>query len=221
LALAREGCRVGVSGRNEKKLQEAARLFEGQLPILTRTCDVSDRTDVMKLFAWFKEQLGTPDMLVNSAGINIPNRQFSTLGPDDWDHMLAVNATGAFNCIFAVVPEMRKRCSGLIINISSTAGKRAMKLTGAAYCASKFAMSALGTTVGLEEHENGIHVTNIYPGEVNTPILEQRPAPVPDEKKARMLFPEDIAAIVVAIAKLHPRALVPELVITPLYQEFA
>jgi NAD(P)-dependent dehydrogenase (short-subunit alcohol dehydrogenase family) len=220
LALAREGCRVAISGRNEEKLREAADLFEGQ-PILTRTCDVSDRADVTELFAWFKERLGIPDILVNSAGINIPNRQFSALGPDDWDHMLAVNATGAFNCIFAIVPEMRKRRSGLIINISSTAGKRAMKLTGAAYCASKFAMSALGTTVGLEERENGIHVTNIYPGEVNTPILEQRPSPVPDEKKARMLFPEDIAALVVTIAKLHPRALVPELVITPLYQEFS
>jgi NAD(P)-dependent dehydrogenase (short-subunit alcohol dehydrogenase family) len=221
IALAREGCRVAISGRNEKKLQEAAGLFEGQPAILTRACDVADRAHVTEMFAWCKEHLGVPDILVNSAGINIPNRQFSTLGPDDWDRMMAINATGAFNCIFAVVPEMRKRHSGLIINISSTAGKRAMKLTGAAYCASKFAMSALGAAVGLEEHENGIHVTNIYPGEVNTPILEQRPAPISDDKKARMLFPEDIAALVVTIAKLHPRALVPELVITPLYQEYA
>ncbi len=221
LALAREGCRVAISGRNQKKLREAARLFEEERPILTRACDVSDRADVLGWFAWVEEQFGVLDILVNCAGINIPNRQFSALGPDDWDHMLAVNATGAFNCIFAVVPGMRKRGSGLIVNISSVAGKRAMKLTGAAYCASKFAMSALATTVGLEERENGIHVTNIYPGEVNTPILEQRPSPVPDEKKARMLFPEDIAVMVVAIAKLHPRALVPELVITPLYQEYA
>jgi NADP-dependent 3-hydroxy acid dehydrogenase YdfG len=79
----------------------------------------------------------------------------------------------------------------------------------------------LGTTIGLEERSNGIHVTNIYPGEVNTPILEQRPTPVPPEKRAQMLHPEDIAAMVVTVAKLPARALVSELVMTPMYQEYA
>ena len=73
----------------------------------------------------------------------------------------------------------------------------------------------------MEEKANGIHVTNIYPGEVNTPILANRPTPVPPEKLAQMLQPEDVAACVVTIAKLPPRALVPELVITPLYQQYA
>ena len=82
-------------------------------------------------------------------------------------------------------------------------------------------MTALGTAVSLEERHNGIHVTNIYPGEVNTPILEMRPVAVPPERRAQMLQPEDVAACVLTIAKLPPRALVPELVITPLYQEYA
>ena len=81
-------------------------------------------------------------------------------------------------------------------------------------------MTALGAAVGLEESSHGIHVTNIYPGEVNTPILAERPVPVPPEKRAKMLLPEDIAAMVVALARLHPRARVHELVITPLYQEY-
>ena len=134
---------------------------------------------------------------------------------------MAINVTGAFNCLHAVLPAMRARGAGLIVNISSIAGKRAMKLGGAGYCASKFAMTALGTTVGLEERANGIRVTNIYPGEVNTPILAQRPVPVPDEKKAQMVQPDDVAAVVITLAKLPDRVLVPELVITPMYQEYA
>ena len=221
LALAQEGCRVGITGRDDQKLRQAAAQFDGQPPIVARACDVSDRAAVDSLFAWLEEQLTSPDILVNSAGINVPNRKITELEPDDWDRMLAINVTGAFNCIYAALPAMRRRHAGLIVNISSIAGKRAMKLGGVGYCASKFAMTALGTTIGLEERANGIHVTNIYPGEVNTPILAQRPTPSPPEKLAQMLLPDDIAALVVAIAKLPPRALVPELVITPLYQEYA
>jgi NAD(P)-dependent dehydrogenase (short-subunit alcohol dehydrogenase family) len=221
LALARQGCRVTITGRDPEKLRAAAAQFEGQPPILTRACDVSDRAAVDALFTWLGKELGPLDILVNSAGINVPNRKITEVRPDDWDRMLATNATGAFNCIYAALPGMRSRRSGLIVNISSIAGKRAMKLGGVGYCASKFAMTALGTTIGLEERANGIRVTNIYPGEVNTPILAQRPTPTPPEKLAQMLVPDDIAALVVAIAKLPPRALVPELVITPLYQEYS
>jgi NADP-dependent 3-hydroxy acid dehydrogenase YdfG len=160
-------------------------------------------------------------MLVNSAGVNVARRQMSQLNPDDWDRLLAVNVTGAFNCIHAALPGMRARRSGLIVNISSIAGKRASLLAGAAYCASKFAMTGLGAALALEERGNGIRVTNIYPGEVNTPILKNRPVPVPVEKQAQMLQPEDVAACVVTIAKLDPRAVVRELVITPLDQEYA
>jgi NAD(P)-dependent dehydrogenase (short-subunit alcohol dehydrogenase family) len=220
-ALAREGCRVAITGRDRAKLQAAASEHQGQSPLLYHACDVAERAEVERLFAWVDEQLGPLDILVNSAGINVPNRQFLDLNPEDWDRVMGVNIQGAFNCTYFAVAGMRKRRSGLIVNISSIAGKRASQLAGTAYNASKFAMSALGISVGLEERANGIHVTNIYPGEVNTPILAKRPTPVPPERLAQMLLPEDIAEMVVAIARLHPRAVVPELVITPLYQEYA
>ena len=220
-ALAEEGCRVVITGRDEKKLRTASESYPGSPSILYRPCSVADRKSVNELFDWIVSKVGSLDILVNSAGIQVPNRPFSELTPEDWDRLMAVNNTGAYNCIYAALPGMRSKQAGLIINISSAAGKRAMKLTGAAYCASKFAMTALGTTVGLEEWHNGIHVTNIYPGEVNTPILDHRPEPVPEERKARMLLPEDIATMVVAVAKLPDRALVPELVITPIYAEYA
>lgn len=140
--------------------------------------------------------------------------------PEQWDEMMAINATGAYNCLYAVLPQMRARRDGLIINISSISGKRALTLGGIAYCASKFAMSALGTAVSNEDARNGIRVTNIFPGEVNTPILEKRPAPVSEERKAAMLQPEDLGALAVAIACLPPRAHVPELIIKPIGQEY-
>lgn len=221
LALAREGCRVAIAGRSPERLEAALAEFPRQARVLARPCDVADRQQVQQMFDWLQNEWRAPEILVNSAGINVARRSMAELDPADWDRMLAVNATGAYNCMRAALPAMRQRKSGLIINISSFAGKRAIKLAGPAYCASKFAITALGTAVSLEERPNGIHVTNIYPGEVNTPILEQRPTPVPFEKRAQMLQPEDIAACVVTIAKLPPRALVPELVITPHYQEYS
>jgi NAD(P)-dependent dehydrogenase (short-subunit alcohol dehydrogenase family) len=219
-ALAAEGCRVAICGRNRERLEQAAAAWQGEPGILTRACDVADRQSVRAMFDWIAEQLGGLDILVNSAGVNVSRRTFDQLDPADWDKMLGTNASGAFNCLHFALPGMRRQGGGLVVNISSIAGKRASKLAGTGYCASKFAMTALGAAVGLEESEHGIHVTNIYPGEVNTPILAERPVPVPPEKRAKMLLPEDIAAMVVALAKLHPRARVHELVMTPLYQEY-
>ena len=220
-ALSREGCRVAIAGRNADKLRAAAEGFGGQPPILHKACDVANRADVAALVQWFEAQLGPVGILVNSAGINVVRRAVAELDPADWDRMMATNTSGPFYTIHAVLPGMHRRGSGLIVNICSISGKRALKLGGAGYCASKFAVSALGASVNLEEREKGIRVTTIYPGEVNTPILEQRPVPVPPERKAEMLQPEDIGALVVAIAKLPDRVMVPELVVTPRYQEWA
>ena len=222
LALAREGCRVAIAGRTEEKLRNAAAAHAGQAPILCRACDVADRDDVQRLFDWLDQQGILPlDILVNSAGVNVVRRRMADLDPADWDRMLAINVTGAFNTMHFALPGMRARRDGLVVNVSSIAGKRALTLAGPAYCASKFALTALGTAVGLEERPNGVRITNVYPGEVDTPILQQRPVPVPAEKRALMVHPEDIAACVVTIAKLPPHVLVPELVITPLCQEYA
>lgn len=79
-------------------------------------------------------------------------------------------------------------------------------------------MTALGTAVGNEVAADGVRVTNVYPGEVNTPILENRPTPVSDEHKAAMVQPEDFGELVVAIACLHPRAHVPEITLKPTVQ---
>jgi NADP-dependent 3-hydroxy acid dehydrogenase YdfG len=174
----------------------------------------------MTLFAWATEQLGQIDIMVNSAGTNIRTRSLAQMTPEQWDRVLAINATGAYNCLYAVLPQMRARRDGLIIQVSSMAGKRALALGGVAYCASKFAMTALGTAAWNEEAANGVRVTNLYPGEVNTPLLEHRPEPVSEERKAAMLQPEDVGELAVAIACLPPRAHVAEVLIKPTVQQY-
>jgi NAD(P)-dependent dehydrogenase (short-subunit alcohol dehydrogenase family) len=188
--------------------------------LLTHPVDVSDRESVRQLFDHARRELGRIDILVNSAGTNIKTRTMSSMSPEQWDQVMAINATGAYNCMVEVLSEMRSRGDGLIVNISSIAGKRAISLGGIAYCASKFAMTALGTAVGNEVAPDGVRVTNVYPGEVNTPILVNRPEPVSDERKAAMVQPEDIGGLVAAIAALPPRTHVPEIIIKPLVQQY-
>lgn len=219
-ALAAEGCRIAIAGRREDKLREAANAWSGEPPWLYHTVDVADRESVRGLFAWADQTLGRIDILVNSAGTNIRNRSMAEMTPEQWDQLLAINATGAYNCLYAVLPQMRTRRDGLIINVSSVAGKRALAMAGVAYSASKFAMTALGTAVGNEEAKNGIRITSIYPGEVNTPILAMRPQPVSDARKAAMLQPDDLGTLAVLIACLPPRAHIPEVVIKPTVQEY-
>ena len=221
LGLAQEGCRVAIAGRREAKLREAAALYKGDQPLLVHVCDVAELAEVERLVAWSQSELGALDILVNSAGVNVRRRSLAELSIEDWDTMLRVNASGAFYCTRAVLPAMRQRRDGLIVNISSIAGIRSSLLGGIGYTASKFAMSAMGITAAREESQYGIRVTNVYPGEVETPILEQRPTPVSAEHRLRILQPEDVAAAVVMIACLPPRAHVSELVIKPTSQDFA
>jgi len=219
LGIARElsqaGCQVTITGRRPAVLEEAAKSVP-ENPPSTFACDISDRDSVAALF----EKHGTPDILINCAGVNIVNRALNVLSPEDFDRLMAINCTGFFNLLHAALPTMRERKDGLIFSISSIAGKRPYTVAGAAYSASKFAATALGTATGDEERENGIRVTNIYPGEVNTPILENRPVKISDEQKAQMVHPEDIGKMVLPIAQLPAHVHVPELIIKPLYQEY-
>ena len=114
---------------------------------------------------------------------------------------------------------MLERKDGSIINISSIAGKRAIPLGGVAYAASKFGMTALGIGLAAEEKDRGMRVSNIYPGEVDTPILAHRPQPITEDHRARILKPEDVAAAVLFVAT-PPHVSMPELIIKPASQGY-
>ena len=218
--LALAGCRVTIGGRRLQALQSLASSVTGGHPIRTHVLDVADAASIDAFFSDVVQQVGEVDILVNSAGINIRNRTFADMSPDDWERVIQVNATGAYRCMHQVMPAMRTRRDGLIVNISSVAGKRAIEVAGVVYCASKFAMTALGTAVSNEVCHEGVRITNVYPGEVNTPILDKRPVKLSQEQRDAILQPSDIASIVVAICKLPPRANVPEVVIKPTSQQW-
>jgi NAD(P)-dependent dehydrogenase (short-subunit alcohol dehydrogenase family) len=183
--------------------------------------DVSKRDQVTRAVERTIAACGQIDILINNAGINVAQRKLAVLEPADWDALMAVNATGAFNMIHAVLPGMRERKDGMIINIASIAGVRPSALAGAAYNASKHALTALSTSVALEEAENGIRASLIAPGEVNTPLLDRRPVVPSPEARARILQPEDVAAAALFVASLHPRASVPQLILNPTIYPFS
>jgi NADP-dependent 3-hydroxy acid dehydrogenase YdfG len=216
--LLREGARVAVTGRDEKKLREATRGLDAGDRLLCHATDVTDPDQVATLVRTVTERLGPVDILVNNAGTNLKERTFRELTPEAWGRLIRTNLDGAFYCVHAVLPQMLERRDGVIINISSVAGKRAGPLGGAAYVASKFGMTGMGLCLAAEEKDSGIRVSNIYPGEVNTPILEVRPQAVTEEQRRNILQPEDVAAAVLFVATLPAHVSVPELVIKPTAQ---
>jgi len=220
LAFAADGCEVMIAGRNHDKLAAVVE-DAGHGVVIPFPADVADRGQAANLIAHATERFGKVDILVNAAGVNTPKRMMSDLDPADWDRLVAINATGVYNTIQAVLPQMRRRKDGVIININSTSGVRAGMLGGVAYNAGKFAVTALTHSVAQEVKDEGIRLTNLCPGEVDTPILEHRPTPVSVEHRAKILQPEDIAAVALTIANLPPRANVVEVIVKPTTQAFA
>jgi NADP-dependent 3-hydroxy acid dehydrogenase YdfG len=218
--LLKEGASVAIAGRDAGKLEKAANQLAGGARLIHQSTDVTDPAQVAALAKRVTLHFGKIDILVNNAGLNIKKRTFRELTVESWQHLVRANLDGTFYCIQAVLPQMLERRDGLIINISSIAGKRAGPLGGAAYAAAKFGVGALGICLAAEEKDSGIRVSNIYPGEVDTPILENRPTPVSEAQRQIILQPDDVAQAVIFVAMLPPRASVPELVIKPTAQQY-
>lgn len=215
-----EGAKVVITGRRAQMLDDVCAGVADTFPEAAHAlkgfaADMSNREQVAALVEFTNAEFGPVDILVSNAGTNVADRQLDVLTAEDWDLVMNVNATGAFNITQALLPQMRERKDGIIISIASIAGVRPSALAGAAYNASKHAMTAYTKSISLEEKDNGIRATAICPGEINTPILDRRPAPPPEEARVLMLQPEDVAAACLFVATLHPRANVPEMVIKP------
>jgi NAD(P)-dependent dehydrogenase (short-subunit alcohol dehydrogenase family) len=156
-------------------------------------------------------RFGAVDVLVNSAGINVPRRSLETLSLDDWHAVLATNLHGAYYCVRAFLPGMRARGAGTIVNINSDVGKVARDLAGAAYVSSKFGLRGLTQQINAEERGNGIRACSICPRDVNTPLLDKRPQPPPPDVRARMLQPEDLAECTWLVVTLPARVILDEI----------
>jgi NADP-dependent 3-hydroxy acid dehydrogenase YdfG len=215
-----EGAKVVIVGRNGRKLQQAAQSLDGADRLTWHAADAGESNQVLEVVDKVNATFGPVDILVNNAGANIKERTMRELNPERWRYLISANLDSAYNCIHAVLPHMVHRKAGMIVNISSISGKRASPLGGPAYAAAKFGMAALGISLAAEEKDSGIRVSNIYPGEVNTPILEHRPTAVTDAHRQTILKPEDVAAAVLFVVTLPPGVSVPELVITPSSQAY-
>lgn len=221
-ALAGAGATVVISGRtartNESALAELKKIGDAEATLL----DVADKKAVAATAAEIEKRHGRIDVLVTSAGTNIGGgkRNLKTMSLEGWDDVVRINLDGLFYCCHAVLPGMRARKDGLIVNISSWAGRYASALTGPAYNATKRAVIAVTESINMEECANGIRATSILPGEVATPILEKRPVPPSAEERARMAQPEDFGKAILFVATMPARTCVNELVIAPTWNRF-
>jgi NADP-dependent 3-hydroxy acid dehydrogenase YdfG len=220
LELARAGAHVVISGRTAATNASALRQVQAVGSAEVLQLEVSDRQAVAKAAEDILQRHKRIDILINSAGTNLAKRNLGNMSVEGWDEAVAINLSGLFYCCHAVLPAMRRQKDGLVINVSSWAGRYPSTLTGPAYNATKRAVIALTESINAEECMHGIRATSVLPGEVATPILEKRPVPPSKEDRERMLQAEDLGQTLLYLASLPPRACVNELVITPTWNRF-
>ncbi len=215
--LAKQGWAVALVGRTETTLQETADLCPAEAKDRVLICrgDVANEQDVRMIVSRVTQQLGDATVLVNSAGTNVARRALGELSNDDFRKLIDINLTGAFLMVNALLPGMLRQANGTIVNVISDAGLLANATAGAAYVASKFGMTGLTQSINVEHRRNGIRATAIFPGEINTPLLDKRPAPPPQDKRLQMLQPEDVAACILLAINLPHRATIEQLVVRP------
>jgi len=214
--LAAAGATVIMSGRRADVLEreaDAIRKAGGKAEVAA--LDVSNALSVQGVVQSILARHDKVDILVNSAGLNHPQRFWRNQTVASWDQVTRVNLDGTFYCTHAVLPSMRTRKDGLVINISSWAGKYTSAMAGAAYNGSKHAVVALTETINMEECVNGIRACVLCPAEVATPILDRRPVPPSPEERARMLQADDLGKTILWIAEQPAHVCINEITISP------
>lgn len=212
---AAQGAAVVIGARSKEALSSVADEINaaGGTAHAVAT-DATDRASAQALVDAAVANCGKVDVLINSVGTNLKQRALTVLDPDDWQMMLDVNLSAAFNLTRAVLPQLRAQGEGLIVHFSSGAVQRP-DVSGVAYQASKHGVAGLAYGTMEEEKENGIRVTVVFPGLCNTPLVEKRPTPTPPEVLAKALEPEDVAQAALLVASLPARAYVPEMRLLP------
>ena len=210
-ALINAGACVSICGRSEDELHGAIadlkQLAKGA--VTGSVCDVRDYAAVKALFDHTSETFGGVDILVNNAGVGI----FTTVAdmdPEDFRIVLETNVCGVFYCCHEAIPIMRKRGGGYIINISSLAGANPHPRM-AAYNASKFGLNGFSEALMQEVRHDGIKVSYIMPGSVNTEFGGDEP----DDSKSWQLQPLDIASVVLDLLRHPDRSLASRVEIRP------
>ena len=200
-ALHEAGAAVMICGRSVEALTEAASGLVGGAPVATAQADLQQQDEAERVVRATLDKLGGLDILINNAGVGRFG-PLSQLSLDDWQQTIGTNLSGVFYCCRAAVPIMRERGGGWIINVSSLAGKHPFA-GGAAYCASKAGLNALTESLMQDVRRDGIRVSAVLPGSVNTRFGGHGPDPAADWK----LAPEDVAQVIVDLLAHEPRSL--------------
>jgi len=216
IALANDGWDVVLVSRTESALADTIRAAgEAGCRMNPRACDVGDESAVADLGRWASSQFGLIEVLVNAAGVNVPRRSLQELSSDDYHRVIDTNLNGAYYCVQAFLPAMRQAGRGTIVNVISDAALAASPKAGPSYVMSKFGLRGLTQAINAEERVRGVRATAILPGDIDTPLLNQRPTPPTKEQRAKMLQPEDVAECVMLAIRLPERAIVEELLVRP------
>ncbi len=215
IAFAKEGAKVALTGRRTAPLEETAKMIGDGAVIVP--ADLTDDKQVAAALAKVESTIGGPDILVNNAGVNLPKRYLHQLTPEAIHTLVDGNLTAPFLTSVAVLPGMRQRGGGMLIQIASMAGKGISFLSGPGYIAAKHGFVALSQAINQENGIHNIRSCCICPGEVATDILKNRPEPVPAEEIERLLQPEDLAAMAVFVATMPARVNITEMLVTPTY----
>ena len=221
-ALASAGATVVLSGRRTGALEAAAAqiVATGGLAEVA-ALDVTDAEAVKATASQILQRHGDRlDVLVNCAGTNTPERFWRDQSAKGWRQVIATNMDSIFYTTHAVLPAMRARRRGLVINVSSWAGVHHPKLTGPAYNGSKHAVVAMTETINMEDGVYGIRACSLCPAEVATPILDTRPTPPTVEERDRMLQPDDVGRAICFMAELPASVCINQLVISPTWNRF-
>ena len=216
IALARDGAIVVLSGRRKEPLQAVAdKIAKAGGAASVQVADVTNAAAVQKVADAILAEHGRLDVVVNNAGMNVPERAWSKLKPEAADAVIAGNLTSAFYVVQASLPMMRAQKDGLIIHTASWAGRFIGPVSGPAYTAAKHGMVAMSHTINLEECQNGIRSCVVCPGEVATPILANRPIPEIPQSMARMVQSEDMGNIIAFVAAQPKHVCINEIVVSP------
>src|SRR3984957_20903956 len=177
LTFAKMGAKVALLARRAEALETLAlEIAHAGGEALVLAADVTSRAEVRDAIDRALARFGRIDVLVNSAGIAIPDR-VETMPPEDLERMMSVNLMGTLHAMQAVLPSMRAAGAGSIVNIASLAGRRGMPPLGA-YCATKFAVVGLTEALRVELFGTGIRLSLVMPGVIDTPMVRE-PAPRP------------------------------------------
>jgi NADP-dependent 3-hydroxy acid dehydrogenase YdfG len=217
LKFVSEGWQVALLGRHAESLAGTISLARvpAQKRLAALVCDLGKPASIDESAGEILRRFERVDVLVNAAGSNVPRRSLAELSRADYVSIMDANVNGVFQLVQAFLPVMRKQGSGTVVNIGSEAGRLASAKAGAAYVISKFGLTGFTQTINAEERANGIRACCIFPGDIDTPLLNKRPIPPPPEARTRMMQPDDIAACVWFAATLPARTTVEEILVRP------